>query len=228
MTARAAGIQSRVGGKPIRIPHALLPIMPKLLSMPLPLPPMECPLTVVRRWMKGDEAVLVPAAAFMNKSEIWLEEGETAAVDHAAVDEWVGVLRPDDQVSITLLGKKWGVLSASVESSVRSSISSSASIICVSAVEASVGTLLVVVTVVVVVVVAVMVVCDFFVGDLYEAVDTFSTNTGSCELSLSSSSLSSSSEHTVLCGTLFVPPLNKPRLVFALLRLLTGPAVVES
>jgi len=194
------------------VPHALLPIIPKLLSMLLPLPLMECPLTVVRRWMKGDEAVLVPAVAFMNKSEIWLEEGETAAVDHAAVDEWVGVLRPDDQVSMsecTLLGRKSGILSASVESSVRSSISSSASIICVSAVDASVGTLLVVV-VVVVVVVALVVVCDFFVGDLYEAVDTFSTNTGSCDVSLSSSSLFSSSEHTVLCGTLFVPPLNKP------------------
>ena len=161
--------------------------------------------------MKGDEAVLVPAAAFMNKSEIWLEEGETAAVDHAAVDEWVGVLRPDDQVSMsecTLLGKKSGILSASVESSVRSSISSSASMICVSAVDASVGTLLVAIVEVVAVVVVVF--CAFFVGDLYEAVDTFSTNTGSCEVSLSSSSLSSSSEHTVLCGTLFVPPLNKP------------------
>jgi len=80
--------------------------------------------------------------------------------------------------------------------------------ICVSAVDASVGTLLVVTVEVVAVVV--VVVCDFFVGDLYEAVDTFSTNTGSCDVSLSSSSLFSSSEHTILCGTLFVPPLNKP------------------
>jgi hypothetical protein len=134
--------------------------------------------------MKGDEAVLVPAAAFMNKSEIWLEEGETAAVDHAAIDEWVGVLKPDDQVSMsecTLLGKKSGILSASVESSVRSSISSSASMICVSTVDERVGTLLVVVVAAVVVVV---VVCDFFVGDLYETIDTFSTNTGSFELVL--------------------------------------------
>jgi len=64
------------------------------------------PTPLAHRWMKGDEAVLVPAAAFMNKSdsERWLEERETAAVDHAAVDEWmgpVGVLRPDDQVRRT-------------------------------------------------------------------------------------------------------------------------------
>ena len=131
---------------------------------------MECPPPLVRRWMKGDEAVLVPTAAFMNKSEICLEEGETAAVDHAAVDEWVGVLRPDDQVSMlecTLLGKKSGILSATVELRVRSSISSSASMIsmiCVSAVDASVGTLLVAILEVVAVVM--VVVCDFFVGDL--------------------------------------------------------------
>ena len=83
------------------------------------------------------------------------------------------------------MGKKSGILSASAESSVRSSISSFASMICVSAVDASVGTLLVVTVEVVAVVV--VVVCDFFVGDLYEAVDTFSTNRGSCDVSLSSS-----------------------------------------
>ena len=104
----------------------------------------------------------------------------------------------------TLLGKS-GILSASVESSVRSSISSSASMICVSAVDASVGTLLV--AIVEVVAVVVVVVSNFWVGDLYEAVDTFSINTGSCELSLSSSLLSWSSEHT---EHFFVPPFNKP------------------
>ena len=48
------------------MPQALLPIMPKLLSMLLPIPLMECHTT---RSPPPDEAVLVPAAAFMNKSE---------------------------------------------------------------------------------------------------------------------------------------------------------------
>jgi len=181
--------------------------------------------------MNGDDeleaVLLVPAVAFMRKSERWLEVGETAAVDHAAVDEWVGVLRPEDQVSIsecTLFGKKSGMLSGSVKSRVTSSISSSTSRDCASAVDDKVGTLVVVV---------VVVACNFFVDGLYEDVDTFSTKTGvgdvlkTGEFSLSSS-LSSSSEHAVLCGTLFVPPLKSPWLVCALLRLLTGPAEVDS
>jgi len=37
------------------------------------------------------------AAAFMNQSERWLEEGETVAVDPPAVDDWlVSGWRPDD------------------------------------------------------------------------------------------------------------------------------------
>lgn len=118
------------------------------------------------------------------------------------------MLSPEDQVSMsecTLFGKKSGMLSGSVESRVTSSISSSTSRVCVSAVDDNVGTLVVVV----------VAVCDFFVGGLYEAVETFSTKTGvggvlkTGEFSLSSS-LSSSSEHAVLCGTLFVPPLRNP------------------
>jgi hypothetical protein len=50
------------------MPHALLPIIPKLLSMVLSLPPLRW-FPPVRRWMKGDEAlkVLLAVAALMNK-----------------------------------------------------------------------------------------------------------------------------------------------------------------
>jgi len=50
-------------------------------------------------------------------------------------------------------------------------------------------------------------------------------NAGEASLSSSPPELSSSSETAVLCGTLFVPPLNKPWLVCARLRLRTGPVV---
>jgi len=49
-----------LGGNQSSVPHALLPIIPKWLSMP------DC------SWIKGDntlEIVLVPGVAFMKKSE---------------------------------------------------------------------------------------------------------------------------------------------------------------
>jgi hypothetical protein len=57
------------------------------------------------RWIKGEETfevlLLVLAVAFNKKSERWLDVGDAPAMDHAAVDEWVGVLTPDDQASIS-------------------------------------------------------------------------------------------------------------------------------
>ena len=82
--------------------------------------------------MKGEEEFegLLLTPALIRKSETWLDVGEAAAVDQAAVDEWVGVFMPDDQVSMSewvSFGMKSGILRESV-SMVMSSISSSPSV----------------------------------------------------------------------------------------------------
>lgn len=51
--------------------------------------------------------MLVLAVAFNRKSERWLDVGDAPPMDQAAADECVGVLTPDDQVSISENHSKW-------------------------------------------------------------------------------------------------------------------------